>query len=76
MSFVSSGLHPQHMEVPRLGGLIGATGASLCQIQAASEAYITATLDPQLWEGRGAGIELSEAKDQIYNLMVPSWICF
>ena len=44
------GPHPKHMEVPRLGGLIGATAASLrhshsshqCQIQASSATYTTA----------------------------------
>ena len=31
LSFVLLGLHPQHTEVPRLGGLTGATAADLHQ---------------------------------------------
>ena len=44
--FFFLGPHPQHMQVPRLGGQIRATAASLqprqCGIQAASVTYVTA----------------------------------
>ena len=40
--FVFLGLHPWHMQVPRLGGLIGATAA-----QPAPQRQITAMSDPQ-----------------------------
>ena len=58
----------QHMEVPRLGGLIRAIATSLwdpshiCDLHHSSWQY--QILNP-----------LSEARDRTRNLMVPSWIC-
>ena len=58
----------QHMEVPRLGGLIGAVANSLHQIRAVPATYTTAQ-----WQRRIPN-PLSEARDQTRNLVVPSRI--
>ena len=73
--FVFLGPHPWHMEVPRLGGLIGAVAAghSHNHSSAGSEPHLwptpqfTATPDPQ---------SLSKARDWTRNFMVPSRIRF
>ena len=70
-----SGLHPQHTEVPRPG----------VQWELLLPAYARATAIPDLShicslyhssQQRQIVNPLSEARDQIHNLMVPSQICF
>ena len=75
LSFVFLGLHPQHMEVPRLG----------VQSELQLLAYAKATAMPDLscfcklhhssWQ-RWILNPLIKARDQTRNLMVPSWIHF
>ena len=75
VSFVFLGLHPWHMEIPRLG--------VLWELQLL--AYTTATAVPDLscicdlhhssWQHQIFN-PLSEVRDQTCNLMVPSWIHF
>ena len=69
------GLHPRHMEVPRLG----------VQLELQLPAYTTATTPPDpscifdlhhSSQQRRILNPLSEARDQTHNLVVPSWICF
>ena len=69
------GLHPWHMEVPRLG----------VKSEPQLPAYTTATATPDLTHicniyhsSRQPWIfnPLSEARDGTRNFMVPSWICF
>ena len=73
--FCSLGPYTQHMELPRLG--------VKSELQLPAYATATATWDlscvhklhyssQQLWILN----PLSKARDQIYNVMVPSWICF
>ena len=71
--FCFLGLHPSHIEVPRL----------VVETKLQLWAYATAALDPSLicdlyhssqkWRILNP---LSEARDWTCNLMVPSWICF
>ena len=72
-SFVLSGPHPQHMEVPRLEGLIRAIAADLYQSHsnARSKPHLQPT-PQQCWILNS----LSEVRDQTCNLMVPSLIRF
>ena len=73
--FCFLGLHPRHMEVPRLG----------VKLELSLPAYTiaTATPDPRYvyslhhssWQ-RWILNPLSKARDQTRNFMVPSWICF
>ena len=69
--FCSLGLHLQHMEVSRLG----------VQSDLQLPAYATATATSDLSHIHGSQQRwvlspLSEARDQIYNLTIPSQICF
>ena len=73
--FCLLGLHPWHMEVPRLG--------VISELQLPAYAAATATQDPSHvctlhHSSRQCQIlnPLSKAKDQTLNLMVPSWLCF
>ena len=67
------GLHPRHMEIPRLGGKL--------EPQLLAYATATATPDPShicylqhnSWQHRILN-PMSEASDGTCNLMVPSWI--
>ena len=69
------GLHPWHMEVPRLG--------VLWELQLSAYATATAMQNPSLFcnlhhssqHGQILNL-LSEARDGTHNLMVPSQICF
>ena len=73
--FVFSGLHLGYMEVPRLGTSL--------ELQLLAYSRATATPDPsRICDLHHSSPQrrilnpLSEARDQTYNLMVPSWICF
>ena len=71
--FVFSGLHPQHMQVPRLGVEL--------ELSLPAYARATATLDPSLfynlhhssWQRRILN-PLSKVRDRTCNLIVPSLI--
>ena len=73
--FYFLGLHPRHMEVPRLG--------VKSELQLPAYATATATRDPShifslhhSSQPRQILIPLSEARDRTCNLMVPRWTCF
>ena len=69
--FCFLGLHPRHMEIPRLGVLselqllATATPDSSCVCDLHHSSWQCQILSP-----------LSEARDRTRNLIVPSWICF
>ena len=73
--FVLLGPHPWHVEVPRLGGLIGATAASLCQSHSNDRSKPNLRPTPQL-TATPVPYPMNEARDQTCDLMVPSQICF
>ena len=68
--FFFLGLRPWHVEVPRLGGLIGAIAASLYHSHSHTRSEPSLQPTPQTLN------PLSEAKDRTHNLMVPGRICF
>ena len=67
--FVFLGLHPRHVEVPSLGGLIGATAAGLYHSHARSE--------PRLWPPpQLTATPAEQGQGSNHNLLVPNRISF
>ena len=73
--FFSLGLYPWQMEVPRLGGRIGAIAASLYHSHGNVGSKPHLQPIPHSWQ-RWIPNPLSEARDQLCILMDTSWICF
>ena len=65
---------PQHKEVPRLGGRIGAVAAGLLQSHSNEGSETGLQPTPQLTATPILNL-LSKARDRTLNLMVPSRIC-